>query len=254
MTKDTLGDTAGGSGSSINSVLVADNDAQSLFFMAMILERIGYRVVAANSAEKAIEKLYFSTPSLIITELNLRGMSGLELMQRVRQEPSIGGVPVIIMTGEHTAALEKQCRQAGANACLLKPVQADALYQAIYPLIEPASRRLHVRIQTSLPVFVNDRPLDCVEGECATSLSANGLHIRTLKPYPVNSLVQVKLTLHGQDVTAEARVVYCRTSSSDPSGMSSIGLQFIKTAPQGREIIRRFINNEVTYGLAPGLT
>jgi len=252
--KDTRADIAGGSGRANSFVLVADNDARSLVFMAMIIQRLGYPVCTANNSEKALEKAYFSSPSLIIAELKLRGMGGLELMNRVRQEPRISAVPVIIMTREHTLELEKQCRQAGAEGCLLKPVQADELYQAICQIIEPASRRAHIRIQTSLPVFVNDRPLDCVKGECATSLSASGMHIRTLRPYPVNSLVLVQLTLHGQDITAEARVIYCRASGEEPSGIPSIGLRFMKTSPQGREIIRRFINDEVTHGLAPGLT
>ncbi len=254
MAKDTRGVTSGGSGRANSVVLVADNDARSLVFMAMILQRLGYPVCTANNAEKALEQAYFSTPSLIITELKLRRMSGFELMHRVRQEPRISAVPVIIMTGEHTLELEKQCRQAGAEGCLMKPVQANELYQTICPIIEPASRRAHIRIQTSLPVIVNDRPLDCVEGECATSLSASGMHIRTLRPYPVNSLVLVHLTLHGQDVTAEARVLYCRASREEASGIPSLGLLFLKTSPQGREIIRRFINDEVSHGLAPGLT
>ena len=247
-------DIAGASGRNNCVVLVADNDARSLVIMAMILERLGYPVCTANNAEQALEKASYSPPSVIIADLKLRGMSGLELMHRVRKEPIISSVPVIIMTVERTPELEMLCRHAGVEGCLLKPVQADELYQAIRPIIEPASRRTRIRIQTTLPVVLNERPLDCVEGECATSLSARGMHIRTLRPYPLNSLVQVQLTLHGQDVTAEARVVYCRSSSEEPSGIPSIGLQFTKTSPRGREIIRKFINDEVTHGLAPGPT
>jgi len=234
-----------------NFVLVVDNDAQSLIFLAMMLQRLAYPVCTANNAYKALDITQVSTPSLIIIEQNLSGSSGLELMLRMKQG-ALSMVPVIIMTRELLPEFEQQCKQAGAAGCLEKPVQANALYQTIYPLIEPRSRRADIRIPTRLNVRVNDRALDCVDGECATNLSTNGMYIRTVKPYPLNSQVVVQITLNGQVVTAEAKVVHSLDSDDGHAGMPGTGLQFITTTPQGREIIRRFINDEVSHGLAPG--
>ena len=146
---------------------------------------------------------------------------------------------------------ELQCRDAGAAGCLKKPVQADALYQAIYPLIEPRSRRADVRVQTRLVVTINDDPLGERDGDYATNLSVSGMHIRTRRSYPVESAVHVRMTLHGEVVSAEAKVIYCRPSTEGLSGKPGIGVKFLKTSPQGKELIRKFINDEVTYGLSP---
>ncbi len=235
-------------------VLVADNDAHSLVFMSMILQRLQYPVRSANNADKAIEMACYSPPSLIITEMKLRGITGLELMHRVGQEPRTRTIPVIIMTREVTPGLEEQCRQAGAAGCLTKPVQADELYQMIHPIIEPGSRRRTIRIQTRLSVTLDDTPLDSGEGECASMLSVNGMYIRTLRSFCLNAQVFIQVNLHGQTVSAEARIIYLDTLGAAYSGMTGIGLQFQKITPQGREIIRRFINDEVTHGLAPGWT
>jgi CheY-like chemotaxis protein len=234
-------------------VLVVDSDTENLMFMSMILQRINLPVCTVLGVGHALETIATAMPSLIITELHLKGLSGHDLMQRIKQDPRTSSVPIIVMTRELTPEVEKQCLQAGAIACLEKPIQSDALCQAIYQVIEPRSRRANIRIPTRLAVTVNERPLDCVEDECATNLSADGMYIRMLQSYPVHARVLVQLNLHGQIVTAEARVVFCQPSSEGPAGMQGIGLQFLSTSPQGRELIRRFINNEVDHGLAPDL-
>lgn len=234
-------------------ILVVDSDVQSLSFMSMILQRLEYRVSTAPGVGHALEIANASVPSLIISELNLKGLSGLELLRHIRLAPRTATVPVVIMTRDLSLELEQQCKEAGAAACLEKPVQANELYQVIHPIITPRSRRKNIRIQTSLSVIVNSRPLDCVEGECATNLSASGMYLRTQTAYPVNSQIFIEMNLHDQVIMAEARVVYCHDPKEEPSGMWGIGLQFMKTSPQGKEIIRKFINDEVSHGIAPGM-
>jgi CheY-like chemotaxis protein len=108
-------------------VLVVDNDANSLVFMSMLFQRLEFPASPVNNVDKALEMANISAPTLIIMEMKLRGMSGLELMSRVRQGTRSRTVPVIMMTKDLTPELEEQCRQAGAAGCLNKPIQADEL-------------------------------------------------------------------------------------------------------------------------------
>lgn len=242
--------TGGGSG----FVLVVDNDAQSLVIMAMILQRLGYRVCTANFADKALEMAHFSPPSLVITDMNLRGMTGLALMHRLRDAPRTADVPVIILSAEFSPEFARNCRQAGAVACLPKPVQADELYQAVHRIIDPQSRRADIRIPACPPVSVNERLLDAAACEGVVNLSVNGMYARMQKNYPVNETVRIEVTLHGEVVQAEARVVYSHPAGDDRGGYRGMGLQFLNLSPGGRETIRRFIHKEVTHGLAPGMS
>lgn len=235
-------------------VLVADNDAHSLVFMSMVFQRLAYPARPANNADKALEIAHASAPTLVIAEMKLRGMGGLELMRRVKQRPRTRNVPVIIMTRGMTPELEEQCRQAGAAGCLNKPVQADELFQMIQPIVEPGSRRRNLRIQTRLSVILDDMPLDPEQGECAAMLSTNGMYVRTLRSFRLNAPVLVRIDLHGQLVPAEARVIYLDAPVAGPLGLTGIGLLFQTIMPQGKELIRTFINDEVTHGLAPGWT
>ena len=247
-------DPAGAADRNGSFVLVADNEADSLVFMSMVFQRLAYPAYPANNADKAIETAHRSAPTLIITEMKLRGMTGLELMRRVKQEPRARTVPFIIMTRELTPELEEQCRQAGAAGCLNKPVQADELFRMIQPIIEPGSRRRNIRIKTRLSVTMDDTPLDLDQGECASMLSTKGMYIRTLRSFLLNAPVHIQIDLNGQIVSAEAKVIYLDTSVAGSSKMTGIALLFEKLMPQGKELIRRFINDEVNHGLAPGWT
>lgn len=230
-------------------VLVVDSEPESLLFTSMVIQRLEYHACSALGVGNALEIANTSAPHLVVTELRLKGLSGLDLLERLRQKPATSAVPVVIMTRGLTPEVAAQCRQAGAAACLEKPLQVNELYQAIHPLIEPGTRRRHIRIATRLSVTVNGRPLDCVEGECATNLSVNGLYLRTKASYPVESEVLVRVTINEEEIEAEARVVYCQPPEDGCSGMWGVGLQFVRTSPEAGEIMRRFIHDEVTHGM-----
>ncbi len=237
------------SGNAKDFVLVVDSEPQSLIFTSMIIQRLEYHACSALGVGNALEIASASAPSLVITDLHLKGLSGIDLLERLRQKPATSVIPVVIMTRELTSEVEQRCRRAGAAACLEKPIKVPELYQAIHPLIDPGTRRKDVRIGTRLSLIVDDRPLDCVDGECAVNLSVNGVYLRTKRSYPPNSQVRIRLTINEEVIEAEARVVHCRLPEDGSSGMWGVGLQFLKTSPAAGEIIRRFINDEVTHGI-----
>jgi hypothetical protein len=96
---------------------------------------------------------------------------------------------------------------------------------------------------------VDGRLLDCTDGECCTNLSVNGMFLRTARSYPVNAQVQLQLALNDQEVSAEARIVHCQEPEDGCGGIWGIGLEFLRTSPEAGEIIRGFINDEVTHGM-----
>jgi CheY-like chemotaxis protein len=197
----------------------------------------------------ALEVADALVPRIVVTDLHLKGLSGLDLLERLKQGSDTGNVPVIVMTRELTPDVDRRCREAGAAACLEKPLHVNELYEAIHPFIEPGTRRRNVRLETRLSVTVNGWSLDCLEGECVTNLSVNGLHLRTKSPYPENATVLIRLKINDENIEAEARVVHCRPAEDGCSCMWGMGLQFVKKSPAAGETIRSFINDEVTHGI-----
>jgi CheY-like chemotaxis protein/Tfp pilus assembly protein PilZ len=236
-------------GSARRFVLVVDSEPRSLIFTSMMVQRFGYHACSAPGAGTAHEIAMATPPALVIAELRLKGLGGLDLLDLLRQHATTASVPVVIMARELTPEVAEQCRTAGASAVLEKPLKANALYRAIHPLLEPGSRRRHVRIETKLPVTVNDRPLDCVDGESVANLSVNGMYLRTRQAYAEGSRVMVQITLHEEQIATESRVVHCRPNEGGSPGMWGVGLQFLAAPPEAAEIIRRFIHDEVTHGM-----
>jgi CheY-like chemotaxis protein len=232
-------------------VLVVNSEPKSLIFTSMMVQRLGYHACSALGVASALEIAGATPAAVVITELHLKGLGGIDLLDLLRQNEVTRAVPVVIVAREMTPEVEQQCRKAGAAAVLYKPLQINSLYQVIHPLLDPGSRRGHVRITTRLPVRLNDRPLDCMHGECATNLSVNGMYLRTRQAYPDNARVKVHITLNDEQITAEARVVHCLPHEDGHPDMWGIGLQFLATTPESGEIIRRFIHDEVTHGMDP---
>lgn len=238
-------------GSAKRFVLVVNSEPRSLMFTSMMVQRLGYHASSALGAANALEIARDTPPAIVITELHLKGLGGLDLLDLLRQNTATRAVPVVIAARNPTPEVEQQCREAGAAVVLHTPLRINSLYQVIQPWLDPGSRRVHVRIKTRLPVSLNSRSLDWVRGECATNLSVNGMYLRTKQAYPDNTRVMVHITLNEEQITAEARVVRCLPHEDGHPGMWGIGLQFLAATPESGEIIRRFIHDEVTHGMDP---
>lgn len=231
-------------------LLVVDSNVNDLFYLSMLLQRFEYKISTATNAAEALKMAALAVPALVITALDLTDLSGLELVQRIRQNPRTAAVPVLIKTADRTPETEQQCRRAGVAACVHEPIQAEELYRTVQATIEPTPRQ-NIRIHTRLPVIVNSKPLDCVESVCASVLSEHGMYVRTLQPYPANTRLSVQIVIKGRPVPVEAEVLYCHKFGEGPFKEPGMGLKFVRVAPQDQQIIREFIREEIIKGM-PG--
>jgi two-component system cell cycle response regulator DivK len=225
--------------------MVVEGDAHERAFHAMLLQQFDYRVAVAAAAEDALGMIALELPALIITELDLPEMSGLDLLARVQQDPRTAGIPVVALAANGAQETEARCRRAGFNACLGMPVGPEELFRTIQAAIEPVTRT-SLRIHTKMPVIVNNVPLDCAGGECASVLSEQGMYIRTLKPYPPNARLAVQIGVRGRIIAADAVVLYNHQRGEGPLGEPGIGIKFSRIAPQDREFLRTFIHSVIT--------
>lgn len=226
-------------------LLVVDGDEHHRSYHTMLLQRFAYRVRTAANAEEAIGMIVGELPDLIISELVLPNMSGLDLLSSLRKEERTARIPVIALTAGGDHGTEDRCLRAGFAACLGMPLSAEELYRTVQAAIEPRTRRSR-RVHIRMPIMVNAMPLDCVDGECASVISEHGMYIRTLTPYPPNARVDIRIDLEGRSIAAEAVVIYSHRSGEGPFGEPGMGIKFARMAPQDQEFIRLYIRNETT--------
>ncbi|MDH4162974.1 MAG: response regulator [Nitrospirota bacterium] len=235
-----------GEGRQQRFLAVVDRDPQHRFILAMQLQRFNYRILASGSIVEALENLAVAVPALVITDVDLPGRGAFHLLEHLRLNPQTASTPVI---GQLTNGADPATYlRAGFRACLHKPLQAEDLYRTVQALTEPVPRA-NIRIQTKLPVTVNGKPLDCVEGECASVLSEHGMYIRTLRPSPVKSLISVTLMIKGRAIPLTAEVRYSHRFGEGPFREPGMGLLFKEIASHDQEYIRQFIHEEVTRGI-----
>jgi DNA-binding NtrC family response regulator len=109
-------------------ILVVDDDVSATKYATLALRRADYRVENATSGPEALSAMERERPSLVIADLQMPGMSGLELLARIRERwPS---VPVMLVTVEGDVATVVQAVQQGAVNYLIKPVSPSVLLAA----------------------------------------------------------------------------------------------------------------------------
>lgn len=229
------------------SILVIDGDLSLLFYLGMLLTRLGYDVATSRSAEEALRMMEDAVPSLVVTDLALPKMSGMNLLLKMREKSSFRVVPVIILASETDPGIRDTCLRAGCAAYLAKPVEPDALYCAAQAATETCPRQ-NIRLDTSLKVVVGD---DSVLGgtartEYVTALSEGGMFVRTLYPQPVNTLTPVRFRVGEREVKARAVVLYTFSVGEGPFKEPGMGMRFEQISSEDRMVIKDFIKNRLT--------
>ena len=130
------------SSSSRPLVLIVEDDPETRHLYSHALEGAGFRIDEAHNGFQALEKALASPPDLIVADIAIPGMDGIELCRRLRADDRTRSVPVLAMTGYGERRYPDRARLAGADEVLIKPCDADTfLAEARRLLAVPAGIR-----------------------------------------------------------------------------------------------------------------
>lgn len=116
-------------------VLIVDDYVDALDIWAIYLQSEGYRVSTAGDGLSAVAKAEQLLPDLIVLDLELPGLTGFEVAERLRANPDTAGIPLIAATGYSHARQLDRARQCGFDAVVVKPCDPDMLVQEIERLL-----------------------------------------------------------------------------------------------------------------------
>ena len=111
-------------------LLVEDNETIRHAFR-ILLEDSGYEVLEAASGQEALDHAEAGPPSVILLDLGLPDISGLDVTRRLRAGDRTRNVPVIALTGRALETDETACLEAGCTAYLSKPIDSAGLLRKI---------------------------------------------------------------------------------------------------------------------------
>jgi CheY-like chemotaxis protein len=108
-------------------ILAVDDNAINLRLASAVLSRAGYEVLVASDAEEALAMLSTAQPQLILMDIQLPGMDGLELTRRLKADPDRRGIVVVALTSYAMPGDEARARQAGCDGYIAKPLDTRTL-------------------------------------------------------------------------------------------------------------------------------
>ncbi len=233
--------------------VLADGFVKDLFTTGVVLQRLDYDVFIVSSAEDALKLIEAALPTLVITEISLPSMSGLELLVRIKHDPRTKAVPVIVHASSEDEKKRELCRVSGCAAFLKKPVDPNELYGAIQSCTEAIPRQF-IRIRTLLPVMVGGAGAAGNAGstEYVTELSEAGIFVRTLRPRAVNTVVPVTLIIRSVPIKAKAMVVHTVPLNPGLYPEPGMGMKFVEITVTEREVLRNIIKGQILKDINNG--
>ncbi len=122
------------------SILVVDDEAHILQVVSLKLQNAGFNVITACDGEEALEVLGTTTVDLIITDLQMPGMSGLDLARNVHKEPGRRDLPMMLLTAHGLALEQVELARAGISASLSKPFSPREVLSKVNSLLEASQK------------------------------------------------------------------------------------------------------------------
>lgn len=116
-------------------LLVVDDEVFNHEFIKMVLQPLTYQVDAVSSVHQALESINQQLPDLVIVDMVMPGLSGLDLVRLLRHNPQTEKLRLLMLSGMDSAADMQAARDAGVDAFLPKPITAEQLRWQIAQLL-----------------------------------------------------------------------------------------------------------------------
>ena len=117
-------------------ILIVDDDRQVSLALSIRLKAADYDVDVAGDGENALEKLTASVPDVVLLDMRMPGIDGLEVMRRMKQDPRLANIPVIFVSANAQETAKRAALNAGGKIFLEKPFESRALLEAIQRVLE----------------------------------------------------------------------------------------------------------------------
>lgn len=167
----------------LKKILIIDDEADNLQLIVEAIEEMGstYNVLLANNVFKAIQIIRSSHPDLIITDWEMQGLDGLDLIRLVQEDPELSHIPILMCTGVMVSADHlKVALEAGAVDYIRKPfdkIELTARLNSMMKLSESTKkvRELNIKKERIISIVAHDlrMPLGAIKYLASVTLDGN---------------------------------------------------------------------------------
>jgi serine/threonine protein kinase len=214
-----------------STLLVVDDNEMNRDMLGRRLEKKGYRVVTADSGPHALDALARETVDLVLLDIEMPGMTGMEVLKTVRQTRSASELPVIMATARHDSSDVVEALQAGANDYVTKPLDFPVVVARVEAQLRNRPKVVAVEDASSAAdlgpgkVLAGKYRLDSVIGSGSFGTVYGALHLG------LQNMVAVKVlqTVSGRSPEALARfqregIAACRIKHPNAVSVMDFGV------------------------------
>ena len=117
------------------TILLVEDDEDTRYLMRLELERRGYRLIEAEDGEKAVALAQQEHPDIILMDISLPRMDGLEATKLIRNHDRMHAIPVVAVTAHQESDYREEAKASGFDAYVTKPIDFDWLSELMVGLI-----------------------------------------------------------------------------------------------------------------------
>jgi two-component system cell cycle response regulator DivK len=112
-------------------VLIVEDNGKNMKLVRDVLQATGYRTLEATTGEEAVELARSQAPALVLMDVQLPGIDGVEALERMRENERTASIPVLALTAQAMSGDRERFLEAGFDGYLAKPVDVRELIEAV---------------------------------------------------------------------------------------------------------------------------
>ena len=227
------------------TLLVVDDVPYLLDLASVFLARTA-RVVTALGGRQGLESAWRERPDLILCDLHMPGLGGVELCRAIRRDPDLASTPIIMLVSGNLASDHGLAIRAGANDVLAKPLERTSLCDTVSRFLSSPGVRGLPRVETAVKATLTLSSSDAGPAPevdaTVRNLSRGGAFVETAEPLARSDEVGLRFRLPGSEciLASNAEVVWSRRGSSSTvqdleaempavaKGNVGVGLRFLE--------------------------
>jgi len=115
----------------MKKILVIEDNEQNLYLMDYLLKKMGYTVLQATTGVEGVKMAILEKPDLILMDIQLPDIDGLEATKRIRESEADGSIPIIAVTSYAMVGDREKAMQAGCTGYIEKPINPESFIREI---------------------------------------------------------------------------------------------------------------------------
>jgi len=227
-------------------VLLVDDVRLFLELEKTFFRRQGCEIFTATTGTEALTVVHKEKPDLVVLDLSLPEMDGLEVLKRIRASEMLRGIKVIIASVSGEEEDIKNCKEAGCDAYLTKPVTQRVL-------LDTAARILGIPQRVDIRIWIEMQVEGSTNGSIfygqSDNISIGGIYVRCERDFPIGSQIALGFTLPDENEPLSTTGELLRIEKLPPvEGKSTFGLafRFVSLTENARRQIQHLIDKKIS--------